>query len=122
LKYYDIFKLTMRFMVRIIPILVLLLATCMAQIREKGATEKGFCLKVKKKFHVVPGEHFGTLNEDLVDKWLQLNCDQYFCQPHKNSVKDIFKCVPLEDQPRLAEKESSLAKEESSLARRNDDW
>jgi hypothetical protein len=50
---------------------------------------------MKKKHNVVPGENWGTLSAEDEIKWLQLNCDQYLCEPHHLAGKGVYKCSAL---------------------------
>jgi hypothetical protein len=58
--------------------------------------QKKQCKNLRKAHRVKPGVSWGTLTRQQQDLWVKLNCDKFFCQPHKLAGKGIYECVPLE--------------------------
>ena len=57
-------------------------------------SRRKFCSKAAKMHHVKPGMNWGSLNVVLQKKWIQFNCDEFFCESHHLAGKGIYKCVP----------------------------
>ena len=34
------------------------------------------------------------------DEWLQRKCDKYFCKPHRLSGRGLYRCAPLDTDPK----------------------
>lgn len=61
-------------------------------------TKKRECRELRKQYHVNPGISWGTLTSEQQDHWMELECDQFFCEPNKLAGKGVYKCVPLKKE------------------------
>ena len=72
-----------------------------------------YCNHMAKRHKVQPGINWGTLTSTQQTKWMEINCDQYFCQQHPLAGKGTYKCVPLTrnknviDTPETEDKDAS---------------
>jgi len=63
--------------------------------------DRKLCVKMKNKYHIIPGESFGILPVNLHQKFLSKECDRFFCKPNALAGKGIYKCEPIEGQSTL---------------------
>ena len=50
------------------------------------------CKTLYKSHGVVPGQSWGTMNEDQQQEWLGLECDLIFCKRDSRMGRGIYKC------------------------------
>ena len=50
------------------------------------------CKTLYKSHGVVPGQSWGTMNEDQQQEWLRLECDLRFCKRDSRMGRGIYKC------------------------------
>jgi hypothetical protein len=56
---------------------------------------KAYCINMREKYDIDPGQSFGSLPLDLHEEYLSAQCYRYFCAPNKMAGKGKFKCKPL---------------------------
>lgn len=56
--------------------------------------EREYCKDMRRKYNIIPGESFGTLPQNLHNKYLNARCHRFFCQPHPMSGM-ILNCLSL---------------------------
>ena len=59
------------------------------------------CRYLAKTYDVKPGVSWGTLSKPQQDKWMSVNCDQYFCKPNTMAGKGVYRCIPLTRKEKL---------------------
>lgn len=70
-----------------------LLSPTVAQNDDTVARE--WCIEIKEKYGIIPGQSFGTLPKAMETKYLRAKCFRFFCEPHPKAGKGVFKCIPL---------------------------
>ena len=58
---------------------------------------KNACKGLYRKHKVQPGQHWGTLTKIQQARWMEMDCDKFFCQPNKLSGRGVYKCIPTTD-------------------------
>ena len=53
------------------------------------------CRYLAKTHDVKPGVSWGSLSKTQQNKWMAINCDQYFCKPNALAGKGVYRCIPL---------------------------
>jgi hypothetical protein len=53
------------------------------------------CLSMKTKYKVVPGQSWGSITQELIERWKIIRCDQFFCKPDDKEGKGTYNCIPL---------------------------
>lgn len=71
-------------------------------VKARYAKDKRTCTSMMANYNVKPGVDWGTmLKKETQDRWIELNCDKFFCQKNKLAGKGIYKCLPLEEYAKL---------------------
>lgn len=55
------------------------------------------CRALRRKHRVKPGTSWGTMTKEQQDHWIEINCDQFFCEPHQLAGKGVYKCIPVRE-------------------------
>ena len=55
------------------------------------------CLDLRERYDVRPGRSWGRLDKAGQARWLELACDQYLCEPHRQRGRGVYDCAPLPD-------------------------
>jgi hypothetical protein len=50
------------------------------------------CKALYRNFGVVPGESWGTMDEEQQQEWLGLECDLVYCKRDRRMGRGIYKC------------------------------
>lgn len=53
------------------------------------------CKDLYKTHNVIPGQSWGTMSTAQQNRWMEIRCDRYFCQPNKMESKGIYKCIRI---------------------------
>ena len=69
------------------------------------------CRQMRRQHKVIPGTSWGSMNREQQDLWISLQCDEFFCEPHRLAGKGVYKCIPLPQDPTMgADEVSSVGK------------
>jgi hypothetical protein len=56
---------------------------------------KAACKALHRTHKVRPGISWGSMGRAQEERWMNLHCDRFFCKPHEQEGKGIYKCEPL---------------------------
>lgn len=76
-------------------------------MKKAGEAPKDWCVRMKLKYSIDPGQSFGTLPLNLHNLYLAGKCYRFFCKPNKMAGMGKFVCEPLEVTESLVNKSSS---------------
>jgi hypothetical protein len=53
------------------------------------------CKALRNRYQVKPGVSWGDMGPELQQQWMDLRCDQFFCEPDPKEGRGVYKCIPL---------------------------
>ena len=59
--------------------------------------DKAWCVRMRAKYNIEPGQSFGTLPVNLHNIYLAGKCYRFFCKPNPMAGMGKFPCEPLDD-------------------------
>ena len=55
-----------------------------------------FCRKMVEENGCRPGQGWGQMNKMQINRWKNVRCDKYFCQPNKMEARGSYRCEPVQ--------------------------